>query len=66
MNRASGASMQQHPAPLVETPGPVEFAETPTGWTAHMMHDGALTSVLAVDSPREVAKARKALAILAR
>lgn len=28
MIRASGASMQQHPAPLVETPGPVEFAET--------------------------------------
>ena len=58
-----------HDVQMLGTPNPalaVEFAETPTGWTAHMMHDGALRAVLAVDSPREVAKARKALAILAR
>ncbi|SNU00356.1 NADPH-dependent 2,4-dienoyl-CoA reductase, sulfur reductase [Ruaniaceae bacterium KH17] len=49
---------------LLGTPSPtadVEFDQTVRGWVAHLSLAGELRAVLAVDSPREVAKARKTL-----
>lgn len=50
--------MLGNPSPAQET----EFVETASGWVANLTEHGELRAVFAIDSPRDVAKARRALA----